>query len=384
MKILFFLVLSVIAGSVSVAQKKIPLIKANSNKAIIIEGDDDKYKWGIDPAIKPDVHFISKNTTPKWVKFYTDIDSLKVKLQPGKKFDFIVLLNGKDSCYTRLESPAVKNYARQKPATHDTIRFVLTEFNNLKVKAVLNKKDTLDLKFDSGTTGLLLTTDAIKTKTHLSQMETASNTLQLGNLSWDSLRVYPVVLSGQGTDGRFGWDLFDGKVVEIDYDKNIFVVHSKRPPISKAYARFDIEYIHTLFCINGSLQVKHRKYPGRFLFDNGYQRTIMLDTTLVAEQQYPRDLEIIKKVVMKNGQGKEVPVYTVNNERLNLGKNILLNIPVQLMTTANSAGFKTHILGNEVLKRFNTFLDFQNNVVYLAPNGLFNLPYTDAKRDGIQ
>ena len=382
MKILFFLILSVITCSVSVAQKKIPVIKANSSKAIIIEGDDDKQNWRIDPTIKPDVHVISKNTTPKWVKFYTDIDSLKVKLQPGKKFDFIVLLNGKDNCYTRLESPAVKNYARQKPATHDTIPFELTEFNNLKVKAVLNKKDTLDLKFDSGTTGLLLTNDAIKTKTHLTDPETAGNTLQLGNLSWDSLQVYPVVLSGQGTDGRFGWDLFDGKVVEIDYDKNIFVVHTKRPAISKAHARFDMEYIHTLFCISGSLQVKDKKYPNRFLFDNGYQRTIMLDTTLMAEQQYPKDLEVIKKVIMRNGQGKEVPVYTVNNERLNLGKNILLNIPVQLMTTANSAGFKTHILGNEVLKRFNTFLDFQDNVVYLAPNSLFDVPYIDAKRDG--
>ncbi|MEJ0106916.1 MAG: hypothetical protein WDO19_32170 [Bacteroidota bacterium] len=43
----------------------------------------------------------------------------------------------------------------------------LTEFNNLKVKAILNNADTLDLKFDSGTTGLLLTNETIKNKTHL-------------------------------------------------------------------------------------------------------------------------------------------------------------------------------------------------------------------------
>ena len=81
---------------------------------------------------------------------------------------------------------------------------------------------------------------------------------------------------------------------------------------------------------------------------------------------------------MKNGQGKEIPVITVNNEKLNLGMETLLDIPVQLLATGNPARFKTHILGNEVLKRFNTILDFQHNVVYLKANTLFNLPYHDA------
>ncbi len=100
---------------------------------------------------------------------------------------------------------------------------------------------------------------------------------------------------------------------------------------------------------------------------------------LMNEQDYPKDLPVIKKVIMKNGQGKEIPVITVNNERFNIGKHVLLNIPVQLMATGNPARFKTHILGNEVLKRFNTILDFQNNFVYLKHNTLFNLVYTDAK-----
>jgi len=365
--------------SLSFAQKSLPVIKANSKKAFILEGEDDRHNWTLNPAIKPDIHTISKIVNPKWIKFYTDTDSIKIKIKPNESFDFIVLLNNKDSCYTRIESRSVKNYARQKPVSHDTIPFTLTEFNNLKIKAVLNKADSLDLKFDSGTTGLLLTNDAIRQKTHLSNTSGKDNTLRIGNLTWDSLTIYPVELSGQGTDGRFGWDLFDGKIVEIDYDKNLFIVHTKLPAINKKYSKFDIEYIHTLFCIRGELQIKNKKYKNRFLFDNGYQRTIMLDTVLMSEQNYPKDLEVIKKVIMKNGQGKEIPLITVNNERFNLGKQRLLNIPVQLMTTANPARFKAHILGNEVLKRFNTILDFQNNVVYLKPNSLFDLAYADAR-----
>ena len=360
------------------AQNNLPVIKANSKKAFIIEGQDDRQNWRINPEIKLDRHIITKSVKPKWVKFYTDTDSVKIKIKPNEHFDFIVLLNNKDTCYTSIQSLPVKNYSGQKPATHDTIQFVLTEFNNIKIKAILNKVDTVNLKFDSGTTGLLLTNDAI-TQTHAVNTSATGNTLQIGNLTWDSLQVYPVALSGQGTDGRFGWDLFDGKIVEIDYDKSIFIVHTKLPKPGAAYSKFDIEYTHTLFCIRGELQIKNKKYKNRFLFDNGYQRTIMLDSLLMNEQNYPKDLEVIKKVIMKNGQGEEIPVITVNNERLNLGKQALFNIPVQLMTMANPARFKTHILGNEVLKRFNTIIDFQNNIVYLKPNSLFNLAYKDAK-----
>lgn len=376
-KAIFYSLLFIV--SFSFAQKPLPLIRATSIKAVIVEGEDDKYNWNISPGIKPDTHTVTKSVKPKWIRFYTDIDSIKVKIRPGEKFDFIVLLNEKDSCYTRIQSLPIKNYSGQMPVGHDTIPFILTEFNNIKIKAILNNRDTLDLKFDSGTTGLLLTNETIKHKTHLSDNTNANNRLQIGNLSWTGLEVYPVELSGQGTDGRFGWDLFDGKIVEIDYDKSVFIVHTKMPKITNGYSKFNMEYIHTLFCIQAELQIKNKKYSNRFLFDNGYQRTIMLDTILMREQHYPTDLEVIKKVIMKNGQGKEIPVITVNNERLNLGKQTLFNIPVQLMTTANPAKIKIHILGSEILKRFNTILDFQNNLVYLKPNTLIDLPYTDAK-----
>lgn len=360
------------------AQQNLPVIKAGSKKAFITEENDDRENWYLNPKVNPDIYTINKTDKPKWVYFRTDIDSIKVKLKPGDSFDFIIILNGKDSCYTRIQSRQLKNYSALRPVIHDTIPFTLTEFNNIKVEAVLNKQDTLDLKFDSGTTGLLLTNDAIKNKTHLADVNSAMHHLQIGNSCWDSLVVYPVELSGQGTDGRFGWDLFDGKIVEIDYNKNLFIVHSYLPEIDKSYSKLAIEYSHTLFCVRGELQVGKKKYYNRFLFDNGYQRTIMLDTVLINEQKFPRDLPVIKKVIMRNGQGKEIPVITVNNERLNLGKEILLNIPAQLLATTNPAGFKAHILGNEVLKRFNTILDFQNNIVYLKQNSLFNLPYKDA------
>ncbi len=374
------LLLSLATGLGTLYAQPLRLIRANSPKAVILEGREERHAWQLSPEARPDIFTLNKHAQPQPMRFCTDTDTLDIVLQPGTKFDFVVLYKGKDSCYTRLQSPVTPDYSKLEPATHDTLPFVLTEFNNLKVKAILNGTDTLDLKFDSGTTGLLLTEDAIRTKIHL-QHDIAKpvHQLQLGDMHWSGFRIYPVVLSGQGTDGRFGWDLFDGKILEIDYDHNRFIVHSRLPALDEGYAAFPMEYIHTLFCMQGELQVKDRRFGGRFLFDNGYQRTIMLDTTILHHQQYPGNQPILKKVIMKNGQGQEIPVLTINNEKLNLGPFTLKDVPAQLMTTANPAGFQTHFLGGEVLKRFQTFLDFHDNMVYLKPSHLYDMAYTDAR-----
>lgn len=366
-----------ILGFVTICQSqiKIPAIKASSKTCYIKEGNEEKTKWNLDPKTKPDLYVTNKSTKGKTVTFYTNQDSLTVKVKPGKHFDFVVLLNEKDSCYTRIECPALKDFSKLKPEIHDTIPFVLSEYNNIIFKVTLDDQETLDLKFDSGTTDFLLTNETLS---QLKLNNLKGHHFKLGNQVWENQEIYPVELSGQGTAGRFGWNLFDGKIVEIDYDKKLFIIHSKLPKRDKSYTKLDMEFTHTLFCIQASMQIKDKAYKGRFLFDNGYQRTVMLDQQLIKEQQYPKEnLPVLKRTILKNGQGEEIPVLTVKNEKMFLGNVCLNDVPVQMLATSNPAQFKTHILGNEVLKRFNTLLDFQENKVYLKPNLLWNDPYTE-------
>lgn len=81
---------------------------------------------------------------------------------------------------------------------------------------------------------------------------------------------------------------------------------------------------------------------------------------------------------MYGAQGNEVPVITSNLEALKLGKFTLPNVPAQLLTTNKPLrDTNIHLLGNELLKRFNTVLDFQENVVYLKPNTHFEDGYIE-------
>ncbi len=282
---------------------------------------------------------------------------------------------------------------KTKSNTADTNRIVIpfeiTEFNNIKIRTILNGTDSLDLKFDSGTTGLLLTHTAIQEKTHLlddgSENTPTQNyvrlkslaTLQIGIRTWDSLEIYPVLLSGQETDGRFGWDLFKNSIVRIDYDKMEMIIQDTLPDVS-AYTKSKLTETNTLLCLEGKISIKNKDYKGRFLFDTGYQKAVLLDSVLMAEQAFPKDLRVIKQNQLRNGAGELFVTKVVELPQLTIGGQVLFDVPVQLLNKTNPAGFKTHILGNELLKRFNTVLDLKQGYIYFQRNSLFNKPYSDA------
>lgn len=381
MKITLFLA-ALIFSVKAFPQKRFPVIKAISAKSEIFEDGRRATAWNITPEAKPDVYVTNKLAATTIVVLKTDSDSIAFKMKPGQREDFIVLLNGKDSCYTSIQSPANKDFSRMNPAVHDTIPFVINSQNTLYVKAVLNGTDTLNLNFDTGTTELVLTRETLKEKIKGGiKLYNTPHSLHIGSRDY-TVKAYDAEKTGHDTDGRFGWDLFDGMVVELDYKNNLMVVHSEIPRAvrkGKGYAKLPIKYFNQAFFVEATLMHGNVQNTEWFLFDTGYQRTAMLDNDLLKQNGFPADkMEVIKKVMMYGAQGNEVPVITANLEKLRLGKFTLPNVPAQLLTTNKPLrGANIHLLGNEVLMRFNTFLDFQENVVYLKPNGLFGKGYVE-------
>lgn len=362
------------------AQQQLPVIKAGSDKATIWLGSGLLKSWTIDPDIKLDVFATPKLTRAETAYFATDSDTFTVTLNPGEQKDFIVLLNGKDSCLTRIQSPKTKNFSDAYPEIHDTISLGLNEHNTIYVSSVLNGTDTLRLNFDTGSSDVTLTNDVLtnKLRSALKLYHTRYD-LQLGTRHYKST-VYPAELSGHGTEGRFGWDLFDGLIVELNYDRQVMVVHSKLPKYVSAdlaFTRRNMQYVDNIFVVESSIVQSEVEQRSWFLFDTGYERTAMLDRDLLNESEFPSEkMEVISKVIMKGAQGNEIPVVTSGLELLKLGDYSLKHVPVQVQVANKPLqGANIHILGNEVLKRFNTFLDFQHNIVYLKPNKHLNDAY---------
>jgi hypothetical protein len=379
-KILLIICFLIFASGFS--QNKIPVIKSNSLEVKIIEDNLSTSNWNLNSKLKPDIYTSGKIIKSKNVKLVTDIDSIQVDLKPGQKFDFIVLYKNKDSCFTRFESYQTNNLGDFNQE-NDTIHFKLNDKNNIILKTIINKKDTLDLTFDTGASSFSLlrniikkqyNSDGKKDKILMSDINDAE--FKIGNLTWKHQQIYPVGEVPFDTFGLVGWEPFDGKIIEINYDKNILVVHNKKLKIDPEYQPFKITYIREHFFINAELQIKNKKFKSLFLFDSGYQATALLDKDVVREQNYPAEiLPIIKKSTLKNSNNEDINVITILNDKINFGKYTLKNVPVQISSSANSLGFNAHWFGNEVLKRFNTIFDFKNNIAYLKPNHFFNEEY---------
>ncbi len=303
MKYIYLLML--LSAQFIYGQNALPVIKANSKNISISDGGYfDKNAWSLSPAARPDVYTADRTRQTKWVTFYTDIDSIRVKVKPGTKYNFIILLNGKDSCYTQIAS-AIPPVNKQLPANviDDTIPFTLNARNAIAVKAILNNTDTLYLHFDVGSFDFRFTQDAILHKTKLlpNQADVLAGSakanyrklnkvasLQMGSMVWNNPEVGATLVTSTGMDGKFGWQLFEGKKVEIDYDNNLLIIHSTLPKTLKGYSKSPLTFIRSFVCAKGTFTINKKKYTGDFLLDTGSDQAIILDSNWAAKQIFRR------------------------------------------------------------------------------------------------
>ena len=87
------------------AQSTLPLIRATSKQVHVREEKDLKINaWNISPEIRPDIYTTDiKNCH---ITFYTNLDSISFLVVPGKTYNFIILLNNKDTAYTQIKYQA--------------------------------------------------------------------------------------------------------------------------------------------------------------------------------------------------------------------------------------------------------------------------------------
>ncbi|GAA4906860.1 aspartyl protease family protein [Mucilaginibacter defluvii] len=386
MKYIYLLFIALYLNPV-LAQQKLPVIKATSKKASIRDGGFlDKDAWNLSPQIRPDVYTAERTRETKWVTFYTDIDSIRVKVTPGSRFNFVVLLNGIDSCYTQIAS-AISPQTKQKvAAATDTIPFELTAFNAIKVKCILNNIDTLNMHFDVGSFDFRIIRDAMLNKTHLltgqrgqtkpdfSKADKISK-IQMGNTIWNNPEVAINNQTAHEMDGRFGWNLFEGKVVEVNYDKHLLLIHTQLPAYLKGYDKLKLKFIRSFVCVGGSFLINGKRYTGDFLMDTGADRAMILDSSWVARNNFPQNLKVAKQLEALDPRGVKYPVKAVVAPLYQLGKFRLNNVPALMLSGKNPVGFEINYLGNDLLKRFNLVFDFQHDQLYLKPNVLINSDY---------
>ncbi|WP_413670609.1 hypothetical protein ACEN9X_12115 [Mucilaginibacter sp. Mucisp86] len=383
----FLLFICLLPAGFVIGQSKLPVTKATSKKVAINDGGFlDKNAWSLSPKMRPDVYTADRTRATKWVTFYTDIDSIRVKVKPGTRYNFVILLNGKDSCYTQIAS-AIPPVNKQNGGVtkNDTIPFKLTAYSAIAVKAVMNDTDTLNLHFDLSSFDFHLTKDAILKKTKLlpnhadvlagkakpnfNEMSKVLK-LQMGTAVWHNQEILPTNITSTGMDGRFGWNLFEGKLVEVDYDNNRIIIHNTKPKGLKNYERSKIGFMRSFPYAIGMFEIGRKKYTGNFSMDTGSDQSAILDSAWAAKNDFPTNLKVIKSSTISDPRGVKYDMKIVEAPLFRLNGFPVTNVSTLILSNKNPLGFEINYLGNGLLKRFNMIIDFKNDYLYLKPNKL--------------
>ena len=269
--------------------------------------------------------------------------------------------------------------SRSQAKSKFEIPFTFTAHNNIVVKVVLNKTDAFNLMLHTAASDVFLTEDAVRKATAVKFNEAAKieswggqnntrfstgNHLQIGGMQWENIKVWEDKNSGIGTDGKFGLDLFQGRVVELDFDRARLTVSDQLPAKAKQYQKLTLENEDGNLFVTANCVIGDTAYPNRFLLHSGYSGGILLDDNFVAKTGADGKLTINEESSLKDSFGNTIKVKKATLPTLVFGKTPLQNVATGFFSGAIGRQ-KMSVLGGDVLKRFNLIFDLKTNSLYV-------------------
>jgi len=362
------------------AQVKVPLIKASSEKAVIKDGAYCRIDWKLDPLTKPDTYFVNIPAQKSTVVFKTDQEELTVATEPGNSYDFIVLLNNKDSCHVRISAQLPLDLPSMDSKDLYPIRipfkligsriFLNGAINKKKVSiqfdlgagtAVVNRNSSkrLDLSFSSFTT--VSNTEGVNR-----ERTSLDNQLNIGSIDWQGVSLTEVGNMKPDEDVIIGNSFFRNDIIEIDYDKMEFVVHRDLPSKTREYKKLPVFYEQNRPKFQAAIRHNQRQYDFWFLFDTGRDGTMLLGEDFTGTGNIWNEL---------------APLTVINNRKIirldaTIADMEFKDIVTNAADPAKPNG-RSSLFGNQILNHFNVILDNKAGLLYLKPNGRIKEPYSN-------
>ncbi|SDJ81653.1 retropepsin-like aspartic protease [Chryseobacterium jejuense] len=368
------------------AQKQIPVIKATSDKAIIYDGANVKVDWRLDPRVKPDIYYTNLPYKKSKIEVVTDQGKQSFTAQYGESYDLIVLLNKKDSCFVRImakEDPSFISLKQNENKPYPLeIPFTITG-SRIYFKGLLNEKEEVNIQFDLGAgTSCVNKLSSEKLQLSFTDKTTISNTqgvnearkspgnrLQIGDAVWKDVPLTEVGNMKPDEDLIVGNGFFRDKIIEIDYDRKIMLIHNQLPAKVKEFKKQEIFYEQNRPKFKVDFTQDNKKYSFWFLFDTGREGTMLIGDDFTSQDENWKNLKELqmvneRKLVRLNASiaGREF-------------KDIITNAADPQKPTGRPTLF-----GNQILSQFNVILNNKDGTLYLKANKRINEPFMNYDR----
>lgn len=257
-----------------------------------------------------------------------------------------------------------------------TIPFRITKHNNIIVKTLVNKKDSLDLMFQIAMKDYSISPERKRKADHIifnKEEISDHNTVQIGKITQKNVRFFNNQLTGHEADGKIGTGIFEGKAFQIDYDNNRFVIYDKIPDL-KGYQPINIILDHDGFYLAGDNIIDDQQQEAYFVLQSGFSGAILYSNEFAEAKHLDKKLKITGEKTLKNSEGKTLTTKQAILPFFKLGNNTFKDISVGFF----SGELKTQnvsYLGADMLRRFIWIFDAERKMAYIKPSKYFSEPY---------
>lgn len=282
-----------------------------------------------------------------------------------------------------------------KPTRHiTTFPFKILTGGVITLKAKVSEfPDSLTFILDTGSGGISLdsaTAADLKVKTTLSDRTIRSisgirqvyfaynQRLHLPGLTVDSLNFhindYEVLTSAYGTkiDGIIGYSFLSRYIVKVDYDSSHISVWTKG---SIKYPRGGFLLNPLLVSIpimRGELK-DNKEINARFYFDTGAGMCLLLSADFVNDSFF---IKPKRKwyATQAEGPGGKAPMKQGVIKQVKIGPYKFRNVPTFIFDddyNVTQYPYLAGLIGNDLLRRFNLIINYQEHDIYLIPNSHF-------------
>jgi predicted aspartyl protease len=179
---------------------------------------------------------------------------------------------------------------------------------------------------------------------------------------------------GQNIQGILGADFLMRFIVEIDYKKNVIVLHEPRDfKISKAHKKLRSAFVRHRPYVQLPISISSAKTTRRrLLLDSGAGLTLLIHTF---GDSTDIDLPVLTvPTYIASGLGGSLEGSVGRARKIELGGKELSGVVTYFQPIDTTGGIafmneREGIIGNRLLKRFNVVIDYLDKAVYLKPEG---------------
>lgn len=194
-----------------------------------------------------------------------------------------------------------------------------------------------------------------------------------------NLEINLVNKLGIPINGILGYSFFKDYLVEIDYERELIFLHANKEKAirkrAKKFKKSSVEVENFKPYLQLKTALDKQEYQLKLLFDTGLSDGLWLfeSKTISSDRYYIQDY--LGRGLSGDIKGKRSRVNKISfsdievNEALVSYPDSLFFKQISLVKGRNGS------LGGDIIKRFNWFLDYENEVFYFKKNKLLDAPF---------